>query len=378
MLRRSVLLSALLLVAVLVPATQGVAGASSDYEQVVDLTFPFTEDTSVTWPDSYDASRGGGTRTHQATDMMVAEGTPIHAVVGGTVARARLDSWGWNLTIDGTDGRSYVYLHLGRDDGPRSKALAAGVEEGATVERGQLVAYAGCSGNAYCGDGGHHLHLEIHDDRVTDPYGDPQINPYPSLEAAVERGDYPDSMTTASPEPDTSDWTFADVPPGSTHHDDIVSLYDAGLTSGCTERNYCPQREITRAEMARFLNTAGELEPGEATFDDVPATSPFVDDIAAIADAGITDGCNAGPNMFCPDQVVTRAQMAKFLAIAAELPPGDATFDDVPPTSEFADDIAAIAEAKITIGCTTDTYCPNKPVLRSQIATFMVRTYLDR
>ena len=380
--RRPALLLSLLLVAVLVPAAPGVAGTNTDYQQVVDLTFPFTEDTSVYWPDTYDAKRTSE-RHHQATDLMVAYGTPIHAVVGGEVTRAGNHGWGFTVTIRGGDGRSYHYLHMGRDDRPRSEAIAAGVTDGSTVRRGQLIGYAGCSGSATCG-GGEHLHLEIHDDDVVDPYSyhdHERINPWPSLKAAVDRGDYP-GRTSPTQSSEASDWRFADVPPHGVHHDDIVALADAGLTGGCNASgtHFCPASDVTRAQMARFMATAAGLEPGEATFDDVPADSEFADDIAAIADAGITDGCDAGPNMFCPDQVVTRGQMAKFLVAAATLPPGDATFDDVPEGSPFADDIAAIAEAKVTLGCDADgaNYCPDEDVRRAQIATFMVRAFLDR
>ena len=380
--RRPTLLLGLLLVAVLVPAVPGAAGASTDYQQVVDLTFPFTEDTSVHWPDTYDASRGGG-RHHQATDLMVDYGTPVHAVLGGTVTRAGNGGWGFTVTIDGPDGRSYHYLHLGRDDRPRSEAIPPEVTEGTQVQRGQLIGFAGCSGSASCG-GGEHLHLEIHDDRVQDPYDyhdHERINPHPSLQAAVDRGDFP-GRTSPTHNAEGSDWRFADVPPHGVHHDDIVALADAELTAGCDASGslFCPTNDVTRAQMARFLANAAGLEPGEATFDDVPEGSEFADDIAAIADAGITDGCDAGPDMFCPDRIVTRGQMAKFLVAAARLPEGDATFDDVPADSEFADDIAAIADAKVTLGCDEDgaNYCPDEDVRRAQIATFMVRAFLDR
>jgi hypothetical protein len=46
-------------------------------------------------------------------------------------------------------------------------------------------------------------------------------------------------------------------------------------------------------------------------FSDVPNTNPFHGDISAIADAGVTSGCGGGK--FCPDRNVTRAEMAAFL-----------------------------------------------------------------
>ncbi len=47
-------------------------------------------------------------------------------------------------------------------------------------------------------------------------------------------------------------------------------------------------------------------------FDDVPTGHPFHNDIAAVADAGVTGGCGDGSN-YCPSSFVTRGQMAAFL-----------------------------------------------------------------
>ena len=57
--------------------------------------------------------------------------------------------------------------------------------------------------------------------------------------------------------------------------------------------------------------------PASATFDDVPTSDPFFQAIEALAASGITSGCGGGN--FCPNEVVTRNQMAKFLANALGL-----------------------------------------------------------
>ena len=57
--------------------------------------------------------------------------------------------------------------------------------------------------------------------------------------------------------------------------------------------------------------------PGSATFADVPPNDPFFAAVEAFARAGITGGC--APGNFCPNGVVTRAQLAKFLARALGL-----------------------------------------------------------
>ena len=108
------------------------------------------------------------------------------------------------------------------------EAYAPAAEVGARVERGQLIGWAGCSGSATCG-GGEHLHFEIHDPAVVDPYDyhdHERINPYPSLVAAEERADYPVDEGRAA-------WVFRDVDPASTHGADIEVLADSGITRGC-------------------------------------------------------------------------------------------------------------------------------------------------
>jgi len=57
--------------------------------------------------------------------------------------------------------------------------------------------------------------------------------------------------------------------------------------------------------------------PGSATFNDVPPSNPFFQFVEALAASGITGGCGGGN--FCPNAYITRAQMAKFLAVALGL-----------------------------------------------------------
>ncbi len=183
----------LVLVAGAIASTAGQATAG-DYEQVVDITFPVLGDNS--YVDDYHDDRGGGTRKHKATDIMTEYGQQVHAAVGGEVTWITgLDddppSYGYMVTIAGDDGRSYSYIHLGRQDGPASEAYVAGLSKGDRVERGEHIGWAGCSGNASCS--APHLHFEISDDSVTDPYGTHRINPYNSLKDAEDRGDLPDA-----------------------------------------------------------------------------------------------------------------------------------------------------------------------------------------
>ncbi|OGF67391.1 MAG: hypothetical protein A2Y62_00960 [Candidatus Fischerbacteria bacterium RBG_13_37_8] len=48
-------------------------------------------------------------------------------------------------------------------------------------------------------------------------------------------------------------------------------------------------------------------------FNDVPASNPFCIFIEALYEAGVISGCQSMPLLYCPDYDITRAQMAKFL-----------------------------------------------------------------
>ncbi|HET9529449.1 MAG TPA: S-layer homology domain-containing protein, partial [Blastocatellia bacterium] len=94
-----------------------------------------------------------------------------------------------------------------------------------------------------------------------------------------------------------------------------------GVTIGCDANNYCPDQPVTRQEMAAFiLRALGETNPpvpSQPRFSDVLGTNFFAGFIDRLAITGITLGCDA--NNFCPTDVVTRSQMAAFLVRAFNL-----------------------------------------------------------
>jgi hypothetical protein len=93
---------------------------------------------------------------------------------------------------------------------------------------------------------------------------------------------------------------------------------------------------------------------------------------------GITSGCGAG--MYCPDANVTRAQMAIFLLKgkhgSSYVPPvATGIFPDVPVGSFAADWIEQLAAEGITGGCGGGNYCPDANMTRDQMAVFLVKTF---
>ncbi|HEX2154033.1 MAG TPA: S-layer homology domain-containing protein [Acidimicrobiia bacterium] len=113
-------------------------------------------------------------------------------------------------------------------------------------------------------------------------------------------------------------------------------------------------------------------------FVDVPADHIFDDAISWLAERGITRGCNPPDNTrFCPDELLTRGQMAAFLVRAFGYSGGDGadrfTDDD---NSIFEAAIDRLAGAGVTFGCNppdNTRFCPNEFVSREQTAAFLVR-----
>ena len=146
----------------------------------------------------------------------------------------------------------------------------------------------------------------------------------------------------------------------------------AGVTGGCDESAFCPNDSVTRGQMASLIVRAAVVPYVTAVaFDDL-GDSPHAPAINALAAAGVVQGC--GPRAFCANQPVTRAQMATFLARAYRLVPKlQPAYRDVAAYDNHAATIAAVSEAGISSGCTATRYCPHQDVTRAQMATFLDR-----
>jgi hypothetical protein len=181
------------------------------------------------------------------------------------------------------------------------------------------------------------------------------------------------------------DQLFGDVLPGHWAYPWIQTLGMSGITGGCGDGNYCPDVLVSRDQMAIFLErgiNGSDYMPPPATgtlFDDVPQNYWAADWIEQLAADGITGGCGGGN--YCPDHIVTRAQVALFLLRSlygsAYVPPPatGAMFDDVPGDYWAAEWIEQLAVEGISGGCDANNYCPDALVSRDQMAVFLVRTF---
>jgi murein DD-endopeptidase MepM/ murein hydrolase activator NlpD len=103
---------------------------------------------------SFDEVRGGGTRRHEAMDILAPRGTPVVAAVDGRIAKLFTSAAG-GLTIyqfDPDERYSYYYAHL--------DSYAPDLNEGEHVERGRIIGYVGTTGNAPADTP--HLHFAIY------------------------------------------------------------------------------------------------------------------------------------------------------------------------------------------------------------------------
>lgn len=126
-------------------------GGGSDYYQ------PVSGSGAMIWPVNGVVTSPYGYRTHpifgttiyhSGIDIGVDYGTPVHAADGGVVVEAGwISGYGYAVIIDHGNGLSTLYGH--------NQELA--VSEGQSVSPGQVIAYAGSTGNST----GPHVHFEV-------------------------------------------------------------------------------------------------------------------------------------------------------------------------------------------------------------------------
>ena len=168
---------------------------------------------------------------------------------------------------------------------------------------------------------------------------------------------------------------FTDVAPDHPFGGEILGLAELGITSGCSTDRFCPGHTVTRGEMAAFLVRALDLavqpEGNPFTDDD---DSIFEAEIESIRLHGFTLGCTQ--TTYCPDRPVKRGEMAAFLVrafgfTAASGSTGDSFADDN--DSIFEAEIEMIAAVGVTSGCGPTSFCPQENVTREEMAAFLVR-----
>ncbi len=182
---------------------------------------------------------------------------------------------------------------------------------------------------------------------------------------------------TQCPEGETP---FTDLSPTSFAFDDVACIFVLGVTQGTSPTAYSPSDFVTREQMAAFLARlwramSRSCASVETDFTDIDG-SFAQDDIACIFGLGVTQG--TGPSTYAPDGLVTREQMAAFLARLWRAAGGDCAANtspltDVADSSFAALDVRCIYHLGITTGTSPTTYSPADNVTREQMAAFLAR-----
>ncbi|HET9532143.1 MAG TPA: choice-of-anchor Q domain-containing protein, partial [Blastocatellia bacterium] len=163
--------------------------------------------------------------------------------------------------------------------------------------------------------------------------------------------------------PQTCNWT-------AVSNDPWIQITSGASGTGDGSVSYTVSSHTGTAPRAGSITVAGityTVLQG-AAFTDVLESHPFYTFIGKLSARGVTLGCNTGN--YCPDDVVTRQQMAAFIirALGDFNPPEPAMqrFTDVPPANPFYRFIDQMAVRQITLGCTQTMYCPLDVVTRQQ------------
>ena len=183
---------------------------------------------------------------------------------------------------------------------------------------------------------------------------------------------------------------------GTTHEQAINQIAHSGITVGCAAEPqplFCPNQAVTRAEMAAFMLRAtgqGNPTPNRSnTFSDVPEGQWYTEYVHAFAETDIDPGTDG---LWRPNDPLTRLEMAYWLTgvfdhitplRTALNPLGEVVSDALGLFEDVNQADWAVAEGLyrvgVTFGCSADPllYCPDQPVTRGQMASFITRALRD-
>lgn len=154
------------------------------------------------------------------------------------------------------------------------------------------------------------------------------------------------------------DGRFSDVTSNNLHASAIEYVAEEGISDGCATGAFCPNDGVTRGQMAlftvRMMHGADYILPTPTgRYADVPTSHPLAAAIEQLAQDGIDVGCDAAN--FCPDRPVSRDEVAAFLVPAKYrngAPPSSSNvFADVAPQNPNLEAVNVLAHDGVTFGC---------------------------
>jgi len=169
---------------------------------------------------------------------------------------------------------------------------------------------------------------------------------------------------------------FKDV---KNYNEEIDFLVNREVIKGYEDNTFRPKRGLTRLQAVTMIlrdKKITDFTAANPNFSDMAIDSKGYGEVAKAVEMGIISGKTAkdGSKFFDPNGTLTRAQMAKILVTAYQLPINNSkSFKDVLSTDGAKDYISTLAYMQITTGYTEGTFGPNNVVSREHFAVFMSR-----
>jgi photosystem II stability/assembly factor-like uncharacterized protein len=177
------------------------------------------------------------------------------------------------------------------------------------------------------------------------------------------------------------DRVYDDVPSSDPLHASIDAVAFAGMSAGCSPTRFCAEAMLTRGQAAVLVTGLRQFYfPPEGTvFSDVGPSTFGAAQIEWLGTEGYSSGCGGG--RFCPDEPFTRAQAAVLTLAVRDgwwrVPPPatGAVFADVPASHFAAAWIEEFARQGYSAGCAPNLFCPEQAVSRGQMAVFLTSVF---
>jgi len=167
-------------------------------------------------------------------------------------------------------------------------------------------------------------------------------------------------------------WT--DLNEGDWADDYVQYLADQNVLGGYPDGSFRPNAPVTRAQFAKMVVGAMQwslVTPATPTFSDVPADFWAYSYVETAAAHGVITGYPDAT--FHPDSGVTRAQVAKMIFLGRQWSTveGSVTYTDVQQSDWFYTYVQAAGVAEIISGYQDNTFRPNAPATRGQVAKIL-------
>ncbi|WP_142827215.1 S-layer homology domain-containing protein [Planococcus soli] len=167
---------------------------------------------------------------------------------------------------------------------------------------------------------------------------------------------------------------FSDLEFNNWFYDEILYLAEENIVQGFPNGSFQPNKNTTRAEAAKMLATALNIPVStkKTEYSDLSSGHWASSDIAAVTSVGLFNGYTDGS--FKPNRNITRAEMAKVLALAYNLEANnEQVFKDVPSTHWASESVSGISQSRITTGYPDNTFRPSAATSRAEFSVFLAR-----